>query len=54
MTDMGRGSVKHILVSLVLLLPALAFADHELENRDLRKGRVLYTQALRFLSRGQT
>ena len=44
MTDMGRGSVRHILVSLVLLLPALAFADHELENRDLRKGRALYAK----------
>ena len=32
------------LALLALLLPAPALADHELENRDLEDGRVLYTE----------
>lgn len=39
---MGRGHLKQILATVVLLLPAVGFADHELENRDLRNGRALY------------
>ena len=39
---MSRVFVKHIVATLVLLLPAVALADHELENRDLRNGRALY------------
>ena len=41
---MGRGSVKRALASLLFLLPAAAWAGHELENRDLRNGRTLYVQ----------
>lgn len=41
---MGRGSVKRALASLLILLPAVAWAGHELENRDLRNGRTLYAK----------
>ena len=36
--------MKHVLASVLLLLPAVAFADHELESRDLRNGRMLYAR----------
>ncbi len=32
------------LIVLWLLLPAAAFAGHEMENRDLRNGRQLYAE----------
>jgi len=36
--------VKRLLAVLALLLPAAAEAGHELENRDLRNGQVLYKE----------
>ena len=36
--------MRRLLTVLALLLPATAMAGHELENRDLRNGRVLYKE----------
>ncbi len=36
--------MKRLLPVLALLLPAAAEAGHELENRDLRNGQVLYKE----------
>ena len=36
--------MKRLLAVLALLLPAAAEAGHELENRDLRNGQVLYKE----------
>ena len=34
--------MKHSLASFLVLLPAAAFAGHELDNRDIGNGEVLY------------
>ncbi len=36
--------MRRVLAFLTLLLPAAAYADHELENRDLGNGRALYKE----------
>ncbi len=36
--------MKAVLPALVLLWPALALAGHELDDRDLANGKVLYGQ----------
>ena len=36
--------MKRFLVAFALLQPGAALADHEMQNRDLRNGRVLYQE----------
>ena len=42
--DLGGGRMTRVLPVLALLWPALAIADHELDNRDIGNGRVLYQE----------